>query len=475
MNIADPDYTVWANEDTMDILMQVYGDSAVLAANGTPRNYSFLEGTLPNSDLSSPVGGSLPLEAKNNRWNWVLFSVTNGLRSIDGQRFVGSLAPDAMGGIAYGGVNGGTIRAQNVPSLKVRLVAFGQKGAFGDASLINVFSAGQSCAPEPVTDAVSIDISHGVTNHLIVLNDLDQTVDYQDNVGPAGDLRRAVRPTGQYMNFGILDNYLGLPCNDPTPMKVCVEFFDDPAWAGTVFGPEAYATDNLGGTNVVPLSQLYTTTGANQWTKVAFEISSVSLQGVNTAPLQGGPRLYFTGPLFVSRYDLGVFRSGTNALAGQDPLPGCYLDPNICAGIYGNSVELDLNDNIQDGLAPGTSGGDQLMVTELAGPANDQRMAVRPDGSPPYHLNFSLINQALGPSTQDNADLAICITYYDDPALTNAYFWPDAYQSDVFGQVVIKNPPSSSGVTLRGSGTWKQAYLELPDVNFAGVNQAPQA
>ena len=202
---------------------------------------------------------------------------------------------------------------------------------------------------------------------------------------------------------------------------------------------------------------------------------SVSLQGINTAPLQGGPRLVFSAPLFVSRYDLGIFRTGTNTLAGQDPLPNCFLDPNICRGVYGNSAELDFNNNIQDGLAPGTSGGDQLMVTELAGPANDQRMAVRPDGTPPYHLNFSIIDQALGPSTQDNADLAVCVTYYDDPALANETFFPDAYQSDLYGQVIIKNPPASSGVTLRGSGTWQQAYFEIPDMNFTGVNQGPQA
>jgi len=475
LNIADTAYTFWADHDTIDILMQVYGDASVLAANGTPRNFSFLEGTLPNTDLSSPLGGSLPVAAKNSRWNWVLFSVTNGVRAIDSQRFAGSLAPDATGALAYGGVNGGTIRVQNVPTLKVRLIAFGEKGAFGDASQINIFSSGQSCAPEPVTDVVSIDISHSVTNHLIVLNNLDQTVSYQDNVGPASDQRRAVRANGSYMNFGILDNYLGLPCNDPKAMKVCVEFFDDPLLAGTTFGPEAYATDNLGGTNVVPSSQLYTTGGSNQWIRVAFEIQSVSLQGISTAPLQGGPRLIFSAPLFVSRYDLGIFRTGTNALAGQDPLPDCYLDPNICTGTYGNSVELDFNNNIQNGLAPGTSGGDQLMVVELAGPANDQRLAVRPDGTAPYHLNFSLVDQALGPSSQDNANLAICVTYYDDPALTNAYFFPDAYQSDVFGQLVIKNPPPSSGVALQGTGTWRQAYLELPDVNFSGVNQGPQA
>ena len=48
----------------------------------------------------------------------------------------------------------------------------------------------------------------------------------------AGDKRRAVRPNGVFLNFGITDNYLGQPCNDPRAVKVCLDFYDDPAFAG---------------------------------------------------------------------------------------------------------------------------------------------------------------------------------------------------------------------------------------------------
>lgn len=68
---------------------------------------------------------------------------------------------------------------------------------------------------------------------------------YQTGVGPVGDKRRAVVPSGSFLNFGILDNYLGRACNEPHAVKVCVEFYDDPSFAGANvrFGPEAYATD----------------------------------------------------------------------------------------------------------------------------------------------------------------------------------------------------------------------------------------
>ncbi len=472
LNVADADYTAWATEDTIDILIQFYGNSSVLNPDGSPHNYSFLEGALP--DITSPSGGSLPASAKNSQWNWGLFRISNGTRASDGNRFVGSLGPGATGGTAFGGVNGGTIRFQGVPGLIVRLIAFGQKGAFGEPAQINVFSSGATCAPEPNTNVASADVANSVTNHLVVLNNLDQTVVYQSNVGPPTDLRRAVAAVGSLMNFGITSNYLGLACNEAKAMKVSLVYYDDPALAGTVFGPEAYATDSLGGTNVYPATQLYTTAGTGQWVTKAWIVPSVDLQGINTVPLQGGPRITFSAPLFISRIDLGVFRTGTNLLAGLDPIPNSYEDPNICSGTYGNYVELDLNNNIQNGLAPGSSGGDQLMVQEMGGPANDQRMAIRPDGSV-YHLNFSITDQTLGPSTQDNADLAICVTYYDDPALIGATFYPDAYQSEVGGQAIIKTPGAANAVHLQGTDKWQQAYFEINDMNFSGVNQGPQA
>ena len=49
LNIADPNggYAEWADDPVIDILVQVYGDSAVLGTNGEPRNFNFLLGTLP--------------------------------------------------------------------------------------------------------------------------------------------------------------------------------------------------------------------------------------------------------------------------------------------------------------------------------------------------------------------------------------------------------------------------------------------
>ena len=35
--------------------------------------------------------------------------------------------------------------------------------------------------------------------------------------------------------------------------------------------------------------------------------------------------------------------------------------------------------------------------------------------------------------------------------------------------------PESYYVTLEGSGQWRTAYWEIPDVKFSGVNQGPQA
>jgi hypothetical protein len=297
LNIADNSFTEWADDDVIDILMQVYGDAALFAANGNPRNFTFLTGALP--ELNFPVGGSIPVEAKNKQWNWVLFRIVNGKRPSDGLRYVGS-AP------APGGVNGGTIRMEGVASLIVRVVAFGEQGAFGEPDQVNLFATGETCDREPETNVVFADINLNTNSHLEVLNNGDQTVTFQDNVGPAGDKRRAVKANGNYLNFGVTDNYLGKPCNDPRAVKICVEFFDDPALNGTVFGPEAYATDDKGSIATYPADRRHVLAGSGQWVRRAFTIPAVNLKGVNTAPLTGGPRLIFEGEkVFIARFALG--------------------------------------------------------------------------------------------------------------------------------------------------------------------------
>jgi len=360
LNVADHSFQDWANYDTIDILMQAYGDEHLLGLTGQPRNFDFLTGSLP--DLHGANGGSLPIEVKNQKWNWVLFRIENAMRT-DGTRYVGLIPPDSTGANTFGGVNGGTIREQGVPNLIVRLVAFGERGAFGEPEQINRFAPPEPCAPEPDTNLAYSDISRNTNSHLVVLNDGDQTVTYLDNVGPTGDLRRAVRATGSFMNFGITDHYLGLPCNDPRTVKLCVEFYDDPALTGAIFGPEAYATDATGGTATNAVGRRQTLEGSGKWVRRAFNIASVNLKGINTGSLEGGPRLIFeNGQVLISRVELGIFRTGTNALAGVDPIPDCFEDPKICTDAYGNYAELDLGKAIMNGLDQGSSGG--ILKTE---------------------------------------------------------------------------------------------------------------
>ena len=483
LNTADSGYTEWADNDTVDILMQVYGDDAILSGAGQPRNFNFLIGTLPFSELSFPLGGQIPVAAKNQKWNWVLFRIANGFRPSDGMRFLGSLPPNTQGANQFGGVNGGTIRAEGVPNLIVRVVAFGEQGAFGEPSDYLDFEPPDVCDPEPETNHAFLDLQNTNAHHMVVLNSGDQMTEIVDDAGiPFEDQRRSVRALGQYMNFAVTNNFLGLPCNTPRAMKICVEFYDDPLLAGSRFGPEAYTTDATGSLGSVPPERWYTLRGSGEWKKIAWTIPSASLFGVNVEPLTAGPRLFFeTGQPFISRFDLAVLRVSPHPLAGQDPLTGCFEDPDICTTNYGNYVEMDLAAGLFNGLAPGTSGGDQEMIQAEAGPAGDLRMAIRPahnDGTPGFahhYLNLAIQNQALGPSTQPNAHLAICMTYYDDPALVGQSFRPEVYITDRNGVNGFAFTPGSIAVVLEGTDTWRDAYFELPDVKFNGVNQGPQA
>jgi len=478
MNITDAGFLMYGSYPIIDVLLQVFGDDTLYNANGTGKSVVFLEGQLSSVDPNTPhaeSAGVVPPGANNGHWNWMLFSVTNAIDAFSGNRFVGDPTGSGVGG-QNGGVNSGTLRLQSLPGVSLRAIALGPQGAFGSSNQVNVFAPRAACDPEPPINLAFIDINAGITNHLVVMDNGDQTVSYQTGIGPVGDARKAVQATSSFMNFGILSNYLGAPCNVPRAMKVCVEFYDDPALTGASFGPEAYATDSIGGIGNFA-GPLYTLPGSGEWVKVAFWIKAVNLQGVNTTPLTGGPRLTFNGsPIFVDRVELGVVRTGTNILAGLDPNPAYFMNPTICTTNYAYYAELDLQAGIKNGLDVGTSGGDQLMVVELAGPVDDRRLSLRPDGGN-NNLQFQLLDQVFGPSYQDNAHVSMRITYYDDPALVGASVRPQVYQSWVNGISTIVTPPApySTRATLTGSGKWVDAYFELPNVNFNGVNQGPQS
>lgn len=484
LNIADASYGEWADDDFIDILVQVYGDAALFNAQGAPRDFKFLTGTLP--ELAFPVGGQIPVEARNQKWNWVLFRIPNGIRASNGSHLVGSIPPNAQGATAAGGVNGGTIRFEGVANLIVRAVAFGEEGAFGEPEDINKFFLAGQCEPEPNTNLAGLDLAAGVTNHLVVINDANQPAAFAANIGPANDQRKAVRANGadNYLNFGITGNYLGQACNDPHTIKVCLDYYDDPAFAGqeVTFGPDSYATDNAGGVGDVAADQRPTLEGTGAWVRRSWVIPAVNLKGINAGAFTAGPRFVSANAqVFVSRVELAVLRTGTHPLAGLDPLADCFSDPRVCTDLWGNMAELDLDKGIMDGLDVGTSGGDQEMIQDVAGPANDRRQAIRPardDGSAGathQYLNFAILEERFGPSSQPNADFVICVTYYDDPALAGKRFKPEVYMTEKNGTTTFGFTPDSFFVTLEGTDKWRTAYWEITDMKFNGVNQGPQA
>ncbi|MFT4639658.1 MAG: hypothetical protein ACI8T1_002983 [Verrucomicrobiales bacterium] len=481
LNIADLDYEPWEDHEFIDILVQVYGNAAVLDAGGNPRNFNFLTGTLP--ELNSPSGGSIPVEAKNNQWNWVLFRVPNDERPSGEGRYVGTVPDDAQGGIAAGGVNGGTIRFQGVPQLIVRAIAFGEEGAFGELDQINRFTSAEACSDEPETNHAFVDIHAGSAEHLEIMDGGDQAVELAENIGPADDKRSAVRAVDSYLNFGVTEDYLGSSCNDPRTVKICLEFYDDPALAGSAFGPDAYATDGQGGIGTFAPDDWKATRGTGRWVSQAYIVPAVSLFGINAGDYTAGPRIAFDAGanFYISRFDLAIMRTGEHPLAGQDPLADCYLDPAVCAGDYGNYAEMDLGSGLFDGLMQGNSGGDQEMIEELAGPAGDRRMAIRAareDGTagfPHQYLNLAITEEPFGPSEQPNARLAVCVTYWDNPDEVDATFRPEVYRSDVGGVESFAFMPADANVALEGTDSWREAYFEIPDIKFSGVNQGPQA
>lgn len=483
LNILDQSFEAWANVPEIDILLQVYGDAGVVKPSdgNQGRRIEFLTGTLPSTALIK--ASTFSAGVHNLKWNWLLLTVTNSMYLEDGvaRRQIGTVKAGVSA--QYGGVNGGTIRLQgpdnNVNGLTIRAVAFGEKGAFGTANDINQFLPADGSCPEVLDhNLVGLDFNAGITNHLQVINDANsgQVVTYVTDAGPAGDKRKAVR-TDWALNFGILDNYLGQACNENVTVKVCLDYYDDPQFAGNnvVFGPESWANDRYGSLAFANPNTQVTLRGTGQWLRQSWVISGVNLYGVSTAPLTGGPRFFVMGgSIAVSRVEMAVLRT-TGPLAGQDPLSDCYPDPLICLGVYGDFAELDLAAGVTNGLDLGTSSGDQTFVVETSGPAADQRLAVRGDTAGGYFLNFQILTNALGPTSQGNLHMAIVVTYYDDPAKAGVGFRPQVWKYHGTTGSANNYLGGDRNLVLQGTGKWREAYWEIGRISLDGINQGPQA
>ena len=258
-------------------------------------------------------------------------------------------------------------------------------------------------------------------------------------------------------------------------MKVVAEYYDDPALAGIVFGPEAYIT---AGDEIAFFSANKRTTleGTGKWLEAEWYVPDVKFKGVNVST-QAAARFVFDGPVYISRLRLGVIRT-SGMYEGIDPIPDSYpfdADP------YEIYAELDHNTGLKEGLDVGSSGGDQEYLIEVnIGPANDQRTALRPalgEGTDPFDrfVNYSILDEWFGPSSQPNAVFKVAVEYYDDPALIGESFGPEVYQSSVNGTVQFKFNPTNQRVVLEGTDTWRTAAWQIDDMNFSGVNQGPQA
>ena len=472
LNLVDPNYRNFTNVPAIDILVNVFGNSSFYNATNGSLTLVFQEGTtadIHNVNVPSPSG------LNNGQWNWVLFSITNVI-DINNKRSVG----DPTYNVNYGGINGGTIRIYQSGSsftlqpVIVRAVAMGPKGSFGSASQINQFAPSTGCNQVVSNNLAWIDFNLKQTNNLSVLNNatIGETYTGASNIGPTGDKRTAILPSS-LMEMPILGAYLGLPCNPNKTMEIGLEVYDDPALTGSSFGPTTYATDTIGDLATYTGAP-YTLTGSGQWIKVAFYVGPLNLSGVNTAPSTGGPIIQFNGSVpYIDRVEVGVIQTGTNPLAGQIPDPSYRIQPLVCITTnWGYYAEWNPSGNITNNVD--ISGG---YVTALAGPVGDQRVAeVGNPGTPGVWYNqWALLNQAFGPNFQDNADVIIKVTYYDDPALVGSSLFPNAYSSLINGSTVLISPssPYNTSVTLTGSGQWKDATFELPNVNFQnGVGQS---
>lgn len=469
-NIADDLNFVWIDHFEIDVLILYFADQQSVRDNG------FLVGTLPGSNLKFVP---ITWDRVSDQFEWRLFRIDNA----DGK--FGDIVDETIGGSQFGGVNGGTLRIENASNLVIRAIAFAPGGTFGNPEDINLPPSESNFDPDLYSNLAVWDIDAGVTDGLDVhiVSGGDQEAVIADNIGPAGDQRRAVRPAfsdGQdgtldnFLNWTILNEHFGPSSQPAAQVKVCVQYYDDPAAVGTVFGPEAY-TGPGGAISFFPAAQRVTLEGTGTWREKDWIVENVKFNGVNV-PTQAAARFAFTNPVFISQMRLGVFRAG-GVNEGIDPIPDCSdFNPDP----YQILAEWDIDNNIENGIALAGSGGDQEWIIDGdVGPANDRRFAVRPAldlGTDPFdrYINWTIQNEWFGPSSQPNAVFKVCVEYYDDPALAGLVFGPDVYQSARAGTPQLVFVGRDRRVTLEGTGRWRTFSWTFNDMNFTGVNSGGQ-
>ncbi len=74
-------------------------------------------------------------------------------------------------------------------------------------------------------------------------------------------------------------------------------------------------------------------------------------------------------------------------------------------------------------------------------------------------------------------DVAMIMTYYDDPALVGDTLYPQIYQTWDNGVSVLALPPApyNTQAVLQGTGQWMDVAFEIPNANLLGVYGAPQS
>ncbi len=174
--------------------------------------------------------------------------------------------------------------------------------------------------PDPYGIYAELDLDKEITDNLDMGNNGgDQEYFIEEGIGPEGDKRRAVRPALDegagandiYMNFAILNEVFG-PSDQPNAVfKVSVDYYDDPALEGEMFGPEVYQTKVFGSLqfNWYPQDQRATIEGTDTWRTATWQIDNMNFTGVNVDP-QGAARFWFSdeAAVYISRVRYAVIR-----------------------------------------------------------------------------------------------------------------------------------------------------------------------
>lgn len=469
-NVKDDLFSVWPSVPVIDVLVVYYAN-----ADSVKDNFDIHLGQSINR---KPLGGN-SFEALTDQFEWRVLRLDNS------GEWAGNVIDPANPGGQFGGINGGTIRLKEVENIVFNMVAFGPAGAFGEPAAVNALSVGFDTESWPPIVDFTQDIHYWAAGDFLTApegSNLKNTLSIMDG----GDQETEEAEVNSVPGIKSVQRYFNVRDElfaswpDVPVVDVLVQYYANTDSVKPNFDIHLGQSINRkpwGGYSFETVTdqfewRLFRLDNTGQWLGNVIDPANPGGQfgGINN------------GTFRLKEVENIIFRS---VAIGPE---GAFGDPEVInapRGTFFNPdqfsivAEWDVNAGITNGLdlLVATSGNQETVMLDSVGPTGNQRKAVRPafedgtDTSIDTLMNWQILDDYLGPTSQPASRVKLVVEYYDDPALKGETFGPAQYSTT--GGLTVQVPEEEYEV-LQGTGKWWEAVWHFPDVKLTGFGGLAQ-